>query len=749
MSVQAGSNVNAMTSSTGRPLRLHRRPDLTAQRQVYQGRDYWVIKDPISLKYYRFEEEEYALLEMLDGCSSPDQIKRRFDYRFAPQKITMQELHQFIGMLYRSSLVISNAPNQGIELRKRGEKTRKQERRRSLTNILAVRYKGFDPDRLLASINRWTGWVFTWPAFCVALIIGLSALALLATQFETFQNKLPSFDQFFAAKNWIWLALVMALTKVLHEFGHGLACKRFGGECHEMGIMLLVLTPCLYVNVSDSWLLNSKWKRAFIAAAGMYVELVLASIAVFVWWFSTAGMVNQLALNIIFVSSVSTILFNANPLLRYDGYYILSDLLEIPNLRSKATSILQRTFGQLFLGIEAKPDPFLPAKRRWLFALYSIAAAAYRWLITFSIFWFVYRVLEPYGFKVVGQFIALSALYGLLGIPLVKLYKYFSVPGRMGTVNSLRASVSATLLAVGLGGILLIPIPHFVYCSFYVQPLDAHNVYVDVPGVLSAIHVVPNQYVNEGERIIDLDSQQLEVQLASMRTSLETSIVRLENIRRAESLDPKFAEGRQSAVAAVEASNASYEKRVLDRERLSVRSPSSGIFLAPPVVAPNDPSSPTLNRWHGTPLETRNIGAFLEQSTFVGQVVKDMTQMEAVLAIDQSDIEFVRSKQPVELLLRQIPQTLFHSATDQISPTEINSTPKALSSRYGGDIVTTVGTDGADVPQSTKYRVSVPLANPDQLILPGSTGVAKIRTGSQTIGRRIWRLVSRTFQFEL
>ena len=192
-------------------------------------------------------------------------------------------------MLYRSSLLVSESPNQGIELKKRGDTNRKQERRQSLTNILAIRYKGFDPDRLLDFLLGWTGWFFTWPAFVCVLLVGLSAAGLLFTQFETFQAKLPSFQDFFAAKNWIWLALVMAITKVFHEFGHGLACKKFGGQCHEMGVMLLVLTPCLYVNVSDSWLLPSKWKRAFIAAAGMYVELVLSSIAVFVWWFSQPG----------------------------------------------------------------------------------------------------------------------------------------------------------------------------------------------------------------------------------------------------------------------------------------------------------------------------------------------------------------------------------------------------------------------------------------------------------------------------
>jgi putative peptide zinc metalloprotease protein len=748
-STQTGSTTNAMTSSSSRPLRLEVRPDLSTQRQSYQGRDYWVIKDPISLKYYRFEEEEYALLMLLDGSNSPDQIKRRFDYRFAPQKITMQELYQFIGMLYRSSLLISNAPNQGFELKKRGEKTRKQERRQSLTNILAIRCKGFDPDKMLAVMNRWLGWFFTWPAFFVVLLLGVSALALLLTQFETFQNKLPSFDDFFAAKNWIWLAIVMALTKVVHEFGHGLACKRFGGECHEMGVMLLVLTPCLYVNVSDSWLLNSKWKRAFIAAAGMYVELVLASIAVFVWWFSTPGMVNQLALNVIFVSSVSTILFNANPLLRYDGYYILSDLLEIPNLRTKASTILQRTCGDWMLGIEARPDPFLPSRRRWLFAMYSIAAAGYRWLITFSIFWFVYRVLEPYGFKVIGQMIALSAIYGLLGIPLVKLYKFFSVPGRLSTVKPVRATITLAVMGCLLGAILVIPVPHYVYCSFYVQPQDAQNIYVDVPGTLEGIHVKPNQKVSEGEPLVELSSQKLAIQLAHMRTNYELANARLNNIKKAELVTPEMAQGRESAEQSVKTSLASFDMRSSDAKRLTVRSPISGFFLGPPLVKPDDGDSATLDKWHGSPLETRNLGAYLEQSTFVGQVVADMTKLEAVLVIDQADVEFVQPEQGVELLLRQVPARLFSSVTGAISPSEMESLPKSLSSQYGGDIVTTAGPGGANVPQSTKYRVNVPLANPDEVILPGCTGVAKIRTGSQTIGQRIWRLGARTFQFEL
>ena len=145
---QETNQQNAMSSSNERPLRLAVRKDLQAECQTYQGRNYWVIKDPLNLKYYRFEVEEYALLQMLDGQTSPDRIKREFEYRFSPQKITIGELFQFAGMLFRSGLLISDAPEQGVQLLRRANETRSKERWQSMTNILAIRYRGFDPDVL-------------------------------------------------------------------------------------------------------------------------------------------------------------------------------------------------------------------------------------------------------------------------------------------------------------------------------------------------------------------------------------------------------------------------------------------------------------------------------------------------------------------------------------------------------------------------------------------------------------------------
>ena len=742
---------SALVSSASRPLNLRMRADVSARRQSYQGRDYWVLKDPISLKYFRFEEEEYAILQMLDGTRTPEQIKLAFDYQFAPQKISLQEFYQFIGMMFRNCLLVSDATGQGVELQKRSKERTTQELKSTFTNVLAVRFRGFDPDGLLNVMDGLFRWLFTWPTFCAVVMLWIAAAGLLFTHFELFMQKLPGFHDFFAAQNWGWLALVLATTKIVHEFGHGLACKRYGGQCHEMGVMFLVMTPCLYCNVSDSWTLPSKWKRAAIAAAGMYVELILAAIAVFVWWFSQPGIVNQLALNVIFVSSVSTILFNGNPLLRYDGYYIFSDMLEIPNLRQKSTSILQSQLASWTMGIESRPDPFLPTRKKWLFALYSVAAVLYRWFITFSIFWFLYSLLEPYGVKIIGQFIAMFAIWGLIGMPLIQAYRFFSVPGRFGSVNRSRVAISSLVLAFAVIGILMIPIPHFVRCSFIVQPRNAKNVYVDMPGTLQAVLSQPGQQVVAGQPIVKLDNRELDLQITKLEGDVRLAKTRLDTWKSASLQDRTGEAADEAAVAFAELKSAQsdLQQRQQDLGMMTIKSPIAGQLIPPAYTSKSESENGVLPSWHGYPTDARNVGCYLQQGTLVGRLVPDCVSLEAMLTIDQNDIEFVQSGQEVELFPSATPGVTHEAQIDTISTTKMKSVPRALSSRFGGALVAIQSADGEDIPQSSTFQVSVPFECLDERLADGTTGFAKVRAGSQTVGQRLMRLAQKTFRFDL
>ena len=734
--------------SGARALQLRMRADLRIEHQTYLGRHYWVVKDPLALKYYRFEEEEIALLAMLDGQSSLEGIQAQFEERFAPQKITLQELHQLIGMLHRSALVVSDAEGQGSQLLKRHNEQARRRRWSSLTNVLCIRCKGVDPDRLLGWLDRRIGWFFSPACFVLCIALALGALLLVTAQFEVFQAKLPSFGDFFASNNWFWLALTLAGTKVLHEFGHGLSCKRFGGECHEMGAMLLVLTPCLYCNVSDSWMLPSKWKRAAIGAAGMYVEIVLASACTFVWWFTQPGLLNYLCLNVMFISSVSTLLFNANPLLRYDGYYILSDLVEIPNLRQKATTILQGKLAAWTLGLPETPDPFLPQRRQLLFALYTVAAAIYKWVVMAAILWFLYIVFEPYGLQVIGKLIAVMAIGGLVFQPLWKLGKFFYVPGRIDRVKKPRMLVSITVAAVVVPAPFMLPIPHYVRCGFYIQPRDATSVYVESPGELQQIHVRPGQSVLAGHPIVTLDDVDLKITLARLVGEMRGLETKLASLRPREFEDESAAHEIAEVEESIVAIDDQIARRRQELDSMRVIAPTAGVIIPPPTVSKPQDDPSRLPTWFGSPLDQRNTHAFLVEGTPICQV-GDPRNVEAVLAIDQGDIEFVQPGQKIEIFVNQLPGQRLRTQLDQVSRLDMKITPKGLSSKNGGDVITHTDASGQERPMNTTYQANAAIQSDANELLIGVTGRAKIHTGYQTVASRVWRYICQTFDFSV
>lgn len=729
-------------------MKLRLRLDLSFTRQSYLGRDYWVAKDPLSLSYYRFEDEEYCLIKMLDGETSLDQIKRRFERQFAPQKISFAEIHQFVGLLHQRGILISDAAGQGSRLIQRAKENASRRFWASATNILMIRIRGFDPDGILDWLNKRIGWFFSTPALLVCLLFTLSASLLLLVQFDLFRSRLPAFHDFFAFKNWTWLAIVLSVTKILHEFGHGLACKRFGGRSHEMGIMFLVLMPCLYCNVSDSWSIPSKWKRAAIGAAGMYVEIALASLCTFLWWFSHPGFFNYLCLNVMFVCSISTLLFNANPLMRYDGYYILSDLVEIPNLRQKASDVVRMKLNMWMLGIQEPPNPFLPKKRRWLFAAYAMSASVYRWFITFSIFWFLYQMLEPYGMKIIGQGLGLMAIYGLVGAPLIKTLKFFFVPGRIEKVNKIRAATSMVLLSAAIIAVVLIPLPHFVYCSVFVQPRDAATVYVDVPGNIQAIHVQPGDRVEKSSPILGLLSDVIEASIVQTEGELNRLASRRTNLLKISTRDETADLELQPLEKSIDMVRQQLDKLKIDRRKLTVLAPISGTVIAAPSKLRPDQNNDVLPTWDGTPLEPRNFGAWLEPGTMICQI-GEMEDTKAMFAINQSDIEFVRKGQTVEIQLDRWPTRLIESRISEISPTKMEEVPAGLSTENGGALITTSDAAGRRVPMTSTFQAGAVLELNDEALLLGAIGNARIKVGEQTVGSRAWRWFCHTFNFKL
>jgi putative peptide zinc metalloprotease protein len=739
---------DSLVSSSARRLTIRKRPDLSAKKQSYLGQTYWVVKEPVGLKYYRFQEEEYALLGKLDGNTSLDELKEWFEAEFPPQKITLEELQQFLGMLHRSSLIIADVPGQGKQLRERRDTTRRKEVMGAFTNILCIRFKGFDPERLLKWLYPKVRVLFSLPVFIMSLILIFSALTLVLVQFDTFYAKLPSFYSFFSPTNALLLMVVLGATKVFHEFGHGLTCTHFGGECHEMGVLILVLTPCLYCNVSDSWMLPNKWHRAAIGAAGMYVECVIASLATFIWWYTQPGILNMLCLNVIFISSVSTILFNANPLLRYDGYYILSDIVEIPNLRQKASSIFSRKMGQWCLGIEPPEDPFLPQRNQAFFALYTVAASIYRWFVLFSILWFMHQIFKPYRLDIIGNAIIGMSLFGLVGMPLFKLYKFFNVPGRMQKVKKPRFYATLGLLALLVFGVLYIPLPHSVICTLEVRARDAEKVYAEVPGILEEVYVQAGDKVRADEPLARVQSMAVELALVELQGRFDQYKVQLDTARRQRFESKKAsAEIEHLKVSLASVTDQIREKKT-DEQRLLLKSPIAGTIM-PPAWKPHKPGPEgQLAEWSGTALQKKNRGVPLDEGTLFC-LVGNPNEMEAILYVDQGDLEFVTKGQKVEIVLDSMPFEIIESTIEDIAPSEVKVTPERLSTKAGGELATVTDEAGVERLQSAAYQAKVLLDDPDDRFRIGLRGRAKIATRDQTIGQRLKRLVDQVLNFKL
>ena len=345
---------------------------------------------------------------------------------------------------------------------------------------------------------RRLSWIFTTRFLILSVSFMLSAVAQVTLKFQVFWDKLPAYQEFLHFHTLLYMWLAMGVVKIIHEFGHGLSCKAFGGECHEMGLLLMCFSPAMYCNVTDSWTMTDKWKRIIISFAGIYVELIIAAFSTWVWWYTPHWpFVNNVALCLMVLCSISTFMFNANPLMRFDGYYILADWMEVPNLRERSGRYLNDRFQETCLGIEVTPERYMAAWRRWFFVIYTIASTVYRWVLTVTILFFLAKWLKPYKLETLSILLAIAAMASQFGWPLYRLIRNIRKRGRMPDMKRNRVIITCTVGAGLLGAFFFLPLPlNRVRETGLVQLQEnaiAH-VYVGEPGGYLMV-----QYIQDGD----------------------------------------------------------------------------------------------------------------------------------------------------------------------------------------------------------------------------------------------------------
>jgi putative peptide zinc metalloprotease protein len=718
---------------------------VTARPQWIGRRRHWVLKDPLALAYFHLLDEEYAILQMLDGYTSLAEIQRQFEARFVPHRVSLLRLQRFLGDLHQRGLVLSDAPDQSSQLQQRRTQRRRYAWVDRWGNLLALRLPGIDPDRFLRWLEPWCRDFFTRTAGMLWLLILGGAGILAAVHVDELRARLPDFRGFFNAENLLWLGVTLAIVKVLHELGHAVACRHYGAECHDLGLMLLIFTPCLYCDVSDAWTLPNKWQRIAVSAAGIYLELCLAAVATFLWWFSEPGLLNSLCLNAMFVCSVSTLVFNGNPLLRFDGYYILADLLEVPNLQARARSALSRFLTLGYLGIDLPTERAFTREHHVWLAAYAVASTAYRWLVVVGTFFFLNAVLKPYHLELLAQVFMVLVVLGMVTAPVWRLGRFLASPLLRRQIRRGRmfGAVAATF-ALGAAA-FLVPWPCRVAAPLLLQPVDARYVYVSAPGTLQEA-VQAGDAVTQGTilaRLVDLGIEKEIAHLTSEQEQQRSHIRFLESER---GRQPEAAAQLPAAKKRLSELAEQLEQLRRRQQLLTLTAPADGTVLAPPRVPARAPGPGRLQRWSETPLEEGNRGSYLEAGTLLC-LIGDPDRLQGVAVIDQADIEFVRPEQRVKIVLNQLPHRVLYGTITEIAKIDLQTEPQLLAA--AGALPTRRDEHGVARPLTTAYQARIALDEHSEKLVAGAPGRCKITVAPQSLGQRAVRYLSRTFSFNL
>lgn len=729
-------------------VRLRVRGDLGITPSKYEGKTHYVVKDPVSLRYYRFNEQEYFVVKHFDGKHTLEETQKAFEREFRPHRLTLEDLEGFAQQLLQAGLVQHETAQAGKQLYEKRLKQRRLQRFATVSNVLYIKLPVFDPDKLLGRMLKYLWWIFTPWFFAASVALMLSAVILVTTHFQTFWDRIPDYQSFFQWNRLLYLWIALGIVKVIHEFGHGLSCKAFGGECHEMGALFLCLSPCLYCNVSDSWTLPSKWRRIIISFAGIYVELVIAALATWVWW-NTPGrpVLNNVALCVMVLCSVSTFVFNANPLMRFDGYYILADWLEIPNLRDRSNRLLKNISCEYGLGMEVQPEPYMETWRKVLFITYAIASYVYRWVVTFSILYFLYNWLKPYKLGSLSAGLAVAALASMVGWPLYRLFKGLHKRGRFPDMKRKNVSISAVLLTAVLAVFFLVPLPISRVRQVglvQIDPPAVHKVTLTDDGILSALHVENGQAVKAGQLLAEFTSQKLESELAiaagqydEYRKSGDVIGRMLKDVPDPDEARTYEAE-RQTTLASEQQARAKMDVIQAQLVRLrNLRASSDGIVL-------------------GAPPREEVGKEFPRESQQPFCSVGDPSRLIILVPVSPAEFQLLRDDlshlQNLEVDVR-IPGRKTETVPGRIvrlPELDASSVPLALTHKAGGPLAIKPSPNPEIyVPQSQQYLVTVELPRPDDAIVPGSLVRVKIHCKWKTGAWWVWHTISSAFDLGL
>jgi putative peptide zinc metalloprotease protein len=547
------------------------KPRLRSHAQIhrhdYRGQVWHVLQDHAGGRSHRFTPAAWRFIGLMDGERTVNELWENLLEQAGDEAPTQDEVIRLLGQLHAAdALIIHGVTPDSQELFRRFQRHERMRWKQKIWTPLAVRIPVFDPERFLERTFPYVRFVFSRIGALVWLTVVTAGVILAGMHWGELTENIA--DQALTPQNLVLLWFVYPVVKALHELGHGYAAKKAGGEVHEIGIMLLVLVPVPYVDVSSAWGFRDKYKRMLVGAAGIGVELFLGALALFVWLNVETGAVHAIAYNVMLISGVSTLLFNGNPLLRFDGYYVLADALEIPNLGSRSNKYLGYLIQRyLFKVRDAESSANSQWERVW-FVLYGIAAFIYRMFIMFVIILYIGGK-----FFAIGVLLAIWAIITQLAIPLGKNMRFLFTSPKLRRKRKRSVGLAALVLIAFAGLLFVAPAPFWTRAEGIIWPSEQSQVRAGADGFIVEMRVPAGQPVRAGDALIETRDPLLAARVAVLEAhqkGLKSQLVAAQVSDRV-----------QTAVIREELAGvkAELERAQEQSDELLIRSPRDGVFV--------------------------------------------------------------------------------------------------------------------------------------------------------------------------
>lgn len=689
------------------------RPHVKIERQSFGGQTWHLILDPATGRSHRLSPAVHHVVSAMDGSRSLEELWLRAHERLGDEAPSQDDCIQILGQLHSADILICPVPPDIREIVSRGRMQRRKQLFARFKNPLGIRIPLLDPDRFLEKTVPFVAPLFSTAGLIVWIVIVVYGIILAGMNYSAFTADFA--NRVLAADNLFVLWLTFPFVKAMHELGHGYAIKKWGGEVHEIGIMFLVFIPVPYVDAAGSTGFREKWKRAFVGAAGIMVELPIAVLALIIWIESEPGIVQAIAYNTVLITGISTLLFNANPLLRYDGYYVLSDVAELPNLATRANKYVFYLIQRYIFKVQRVQNPVDHKSERWKLITYSLLAFLYRMTI-----WVGIILLVASKFFFIGVALAIWAVWLMAGWPLVKAIRFLSTSPALSEKRSRAIGMTASVVGGAAIALFVLPAPLATVVEGVVWTPERNELRAGRSGVIREVEAVFNEDVSLGQTVLQIEDP-IAFAEASVTRLREKEIVLRH--RAALSSDPHTL-GLIRAELDEAAKRTAYAEEKL--EKLTVAAGAEGrLIMASTTDLP---------------------GSYVERGDLVGYV-KSEDGLVVKAVIPEGEIALVRARaRSADIRLVNQPWKNHRAEIRRIAPASTRNLPSlALSTEGGGKHSLNPGAQSRTETLNPLYNIELTAAAISQQTRIGGRAYVRIDLGYEPVAIQFYRRARQIF----